>query len=192
MLNFAVLASGNGSNLQAIINAIKKKKINANLKLVVSDKADAAALVRAQQAKIATRTINPKDFDTRENFDRKILEHLKEFHIDFVVLAGYMRLLSPYFIQQYFHKIINIHPALLPSFKGTHGIREAFEYKVKVTGITVHVVTEDMDAGPILAQEAVKMTTKDTLESLTKKIHRVEHQLYPRVIDWFAKSLSRR
>lgn len=199
MKNFAVLASGYGGNLQAIIDAVKKKKVKADLKLVISDKADAYALVRAKKAKMATLFIDPKDFDTspdsivgaRENFDRRVIEHLKTAGIDFVVLAGYMRLLSPYFIQQYPHKIINIHPALLPSFKGMHGIREAFEYGVKVTGVSVHVVTDDMDAGPILAQEPVKITAKDTLESLTEKIHSLEHRLYPRVIDWFAESLSR-
>ena len=190
-MNFAVLASGYGGNLQAIINAVQKKKIKADLKLVISDKADAYALVRAKKAKIATVYANPKNFPDRESFDRKLLEYLKELHIDFVVLAGYMRLLSPHFIQQYPNKIINVHPALLPAFKGTRGIRDALDYGVKITGVTVHLVSEEMDAGKIIVQEAVSITPKDTLKSLENKIHRVEHRLYPKVIDWFAKSLRR-
>ena len=190
-MNFAVLASGYGGNLQAIIDAVKKKKIKAHLKLVVSDRSDAFALVRAKKARVASVWINPKNYADRESFDRKVLQYLKEYKVDFVVLAGYMRLLSSHFIHQYPDKIINVHPALLPSFKGTHSIRDAFDYGVKVTGVSVHFVNEEMDAGKIIAQEAVKITPQDTLESLEKKIHRVEHKLYPTVIDWFAKSLRR-
>ena len=190
-MNFAVFASGYGGNLQAIINAVKKKKIKANLKLIISDKADSYALVRAHKAKIASAYINPKNFSDRESFDRKVLEYFKQFKVDFVVLAGYMRLLSAHFIHQYPNKIINVHPALLPAFKGTHGIRDAFKYGVKVTGVTMHFVTVEMDAGKIIAQEAVSVTAKDTLESLSRKIHTVEHRIYPKAIDLFAKSLRR-
>lgn len=186
-MNFAVLASGYGSNLQAIINAIKKKKIKADLKVVISDKPDAFALQRAKKAKIAGVYINPKDFPDRMSFDRKVIEYLKEYDIDFVVLAGYMRLLSAHFIQQYPNKIINIHPALLPSFKGVHGIRDAFEYGVKVTGVTVHFVNEEMDGGAIIAQEIVKISSKDTMQTLAKKIHKIEHKIYPQVIDSFSR-----
>ena len=187
-MNFAVLASGQGSNLQAIIHAVKAKKIKAQLKLVISDKKDAFALERARKAKIATKVLNPKDFPDREAFDRAVLAHLKDSQIDFVVLAGYMRLLSKHFIEQYPHKILNIHPALLPAFKGMRGIQDAFEYGVKVTGATVHLVTYEMDAGPILLQEAVKVSPKDTLETLAQKIHRVEHKLYPKAIALFISS----
>ncbi len=190
-MNFAVLASGYGGNLQAIIDAVGKNKIKANLKLVISDKADAFALERAKKAKIAGVYINPKNHPDRVSFDRKVIEYLKEQKIDFVVLAGYMRLLSSHFINQYPSKIINIHPALLPSFKGLHGIRDAFEYKVKVTGVTVHFVSEEMDAGAIIAQETVLISPKDTLETLSEKIHKVEHKLYPKTIDWFAKNCLR-
>ena len=186
MKNFAVLASGNGGNLQAIIDAVKKRKIQANLALVISDKPQAFALVRAQKSGIASLYINPKDFTDRQAFDTKIVEELKSAKIDFVVLAGYMRLLSPYFIKQYPNRIINIHPALLPAFKGVHGIRDAFDYGVKVTGVTVHFVTEGMDEGAIIAQEPVKITSKDTLDTLAKKIHKAEHQLYPKVINELA------
>lgn len=190
-MNFAVLASGYGSNLQAIIDACKKKKISAKLKLVISDKADAYALARAQQAGIPSIFIDPKDFADRESYDRKVLACLKQHKIDIVVLAGYMRLLTAYFINQYPDRIINIHPSLLPSFKGLHGIRDAFEYGVGVTGVTVHFVSEEMDAGRIITQEAVKVSPKDTLESLSKKIHKVEHKIYPKAIDWLARSLLR-
>jgi phosphoribosylglycinamide formyltransferase-1 len=186
-MNFAVLASGFGGNLQAIIDAIKKKKIKANLKLVISDKPDAFALERARKAKIASVYVNPKDFADRMAFDRKVIECLQENKVDFIVLAGYMRLLSSHFIQQYPHRIINIHPALLPSFKGVNGIRDAFEYGVKITGVTVHFVNEEMDAGEIIAQEMIKITPKDTLKTLAKKIHKVEHKIYPQAIDWFSR-----
>jgi len=186
-MNFAVLASGYGGNLQAIIHAVKNKKIKANLKLVVSDRADAYALVRAKKAKISNIFINPKDFSNREAFDRKVLEYLKDFDIDFVVLAGYMRLLSRHFIKQYPNKILNIHPALLPAFKGVQAIREAFEYGVKVTGVSVHFVVQEMDAGAIIIQRQVSISPKDTLESLAEKIHRVEHKIYPQAIEWFAR-----
>ncbi len=186
-MNFAVLASGYGGNLQAIIHAVKNKKIKANLKLVVSDRADAYALVRAKKAKISNIFINPKDFSNREAFDRKVLAYLKDFDIDFVVLAGYMRLLSVHFVQQYPNKILNIHPSLLPAFKGVHAIREAFEYGVKVTGVSVHFVDEQMDAGAIITQQAVNIDPKDTLNSLAKKIHSVEHKIYPQAIGWLAR-----
>ncbi len=185
--NFAVFASGHGGNLQAIINAVKAKKIRANLQLVFSDRADAFALQRAQKAKIPTLHLNPKEFAGREEFDRAVLAHLKAQSIDFIVLAGYMRLLSALFVQSYPNKIINIHPALLPSFKGVQGVRDAFEHGVKVTGITVHFVNEEMDAGAIIAQAPVTVGPKDTLGSLEEKIHRLEHRLYPQVIDLLAR-----
>ena len=186
-MNFAVLASGHGGNLQAIINAVKKRKIKADLKLVFSDKAGAFALKRAAKAKIPALHLDPKDFADRGSFDTAVLEKLKVYNIDFVVLAGYMRLLSPRFIHAYADKILNIHPALLPAFKGTHGIRDAFDYGVKRTGATVHFVTTEMDAGAIIAQEIVAVTPKDTLASLEAKIHKAEHSIYPKAIDLFAR-----
>ncbi len=186
-MNFAVFASGNGGNLQAIINAVRAKKIRAALPLVVSDRADAYALMRAHKANIPTLCLNPKEFATREAFDRAVLVHLKERRIDFIVLAGYMRLFSSPFIRSYPNKILNIHPALLPAFKGTHGIRDAFQYGVKVTGVTVHFIVEEMDAGAVILQEAVAVSPQDTESSLARKIHRVEHRIYPKAIDLFAR-----
>lgn len=185
-MNFAVLASGNGSNLQAIIQAVRSKKIKANLALVVSDRADAFALERARKAKIPTAVLNPKNFPDRESFDRMLVEQLFASKIDFVVLAGFMRILSPFFIKSFPNKILNIHPALLPAFKGAHAIKDAFEYGAKTTGVTVHFVDEQVDHGAIIAQEAVNILPKDTLEKLERRIHSVEHRLYPKAVALFA------
>ena len=186
-MNFAVLASGRGSNLQAIIKAIKTGKINAQLNLVISDKKDAYALEHARRAGIPSIFINPKDFQDRESFDQAVVQRLREFKIDFVVLAGYMRLVSIYFIQQYPDRILNIHPSLLPSFRGMHAIKEAFDYGAKITGVTAHIVVKEMDDGPIILQEPVRIDPDDSIESLEEKIHQVEHRLYPKAIDLFIR-----
>lgn len=185
-MNFAVLASGNGSNLQAIIKAVKAKKIKANLVLVFSDKKDAFALERARKAKVPAAVINPKEFSDRESFDRALIGLLREYKVDFIVLAGFMRILSPLFIKAYSNKILNVHPSLLPAFKGAHAIRDAFDYGVKVTGVTVHFVDEQIDNGAVILQEAVIIHPKDTLEELEQKIHRAEHKIYPQAIHLFA------
>ena len=186
-MNFAVLASGRGGNLKAIIDAVKNGRITADLKLVISDKKEAYALEHARQAGILAFFINPKDYQGREAFDQAIVERLHEHKIDFVVLAGYMRLLSSYFIQQYPDKILNIHPSLLPEFKGMHAIEKAFKAKVAATGVTVHFVIKEMDEGPIILQETVPVEPKDTIESLEEKIHQTEHRIYPQAIDLFAR-----
>ncbi|MDP8264033.1 MAG: phosphoribosylglycinamide formyltransferase [Candidatus Aceula lacicola] len=186
-MNFAVLASGNGSNLQAIIDAIKKKKIKANLNVVISDKKDAFVLKRALKAGIPTVVIDLKFFKSRASMDKAIVKELKGFGIDFVVLAGYMRILSSYFVKAYKNKILNIHPALLPLFKGAHAIRDAFDAGVKTTGVTVHFVDEKVDHGPIIAQESLRIKKGESLKSLEARIHKVEHKMYPKVIDFFAK-----
>lgn len=186
-MNFAVLASGRGSNLQAIIKAVKAGKIKAHLKVVISDKKDAYALEHARQADIPAVYIDPKDFHDREAFDRAIVERLRAFQVDFVVFAGYMRLVSSYFIQQYPNKILNIHPSLLPAFKGMHAIKDAFDHGVKVTGPTVHFVIDGMDDGPIILQESVRIDPGDTFESLKEKIHQAEHRIYPQAIDLFVQ-----
>ena len=186
-MNFAVFASGNGTNLQAIINAVKKGKIKAVLALVVSDNPGAYVLVRAQKAGVKTVVIEPKNFPDRESFDREAVRHLEKESVDFIVLAGFMRILSPFFINQYPHKILNIHPALLPAFKGAHAIKDAYEYGVKVAGVTVHFADDEVDHGPIILQESLKVSRQDTLETLEKKIHALEHKIYPKAIDLFAR-----
>ena len=191
MMNFAVLASGRGGNLQAIIKAVNTGKINAHLNVVISDKKDAYALEHARAVQIPAVYINPKDFPDRESFDRALVDRLQEFKIDFVVLAGFMRLLSIYFIEQYPDKILNIHPSLLPAFRGMHAIKEAFDYGVKVTGPTVHIVVKEVDDGPVILQEPVAVDPQDTIESLEEKIHQAEHRIYPQAIDLFAQGKIR-
>ncbi len=186
-MNIAVLCSGNGSNLQAIIDAVKSGYIPAAIALVVSDNKDAFALKRAEDAGIDTVILNPKDFKTREDFDKEIVKNLKKKAVGLVVLAGFMRLMSPYFIKEYKNRIINIHPTLLPSFKGTHGVKDALEYGVKVTGPTVHFVDDKLDHGPIILQKAVEVKDDDTEESLLERIHSEEHRIYPEAIQLFVE-----
>jgi phosphoribosylglycinamide formyltransferase-1 len=186
-LRFAVFISGNGSNLQAIIDAVKAGEIKAELALVVSSSEKAYGLKRAEAAGIKTVIFDPKSYTNKQSVDRDIIIKLKEENIDFIVLAGYMRLLTPYFLKHYPNKILNIHPSLLPSFKGMEGIKDAFTYGVKVTGVTVHFVNEKMDNGPILAQDSLKIYEDDTLASLEEKIHKLEHRLYPKAIQVFVE-----
>jgi len=186
-MNFAVLASGRGGNLQAIHKAVKSGQIKAQLTLVISNKKEAYALEYARQEGIPAFHINPKDFPDREAMDRAIVTRLREFNVDFVVLAGYMRLVSGYFISQYPDKILNIHPSLLPAFKGMHAIKDAFEYGAKVAGPTVHFVVEEMDEGAVILQEAVPVEPEDTFDTLKEKIHQAEHRIYPKAIDLFVR-----
>jgi len=188
MINIGVLASGRGTNLQAIIEAIEDGKIAGEIKVVMSDNPDAYALKRAQQYHIDTRYVDFKEFKNREDYDKEIIKILKEKKIELVVLAGYMRILSPYFIRTYKNKIMNIHPALLPSFPGLHAQRQTLEYGAKVSGCTVHFVDEGVDSGPIILQKAVEVSDDDTEESLAEKILKEEHQIYPRAIQLFSES----
>lgn len=191
MKRFAVFVSGSGTNLQAIINAVKRGKIPAQIGLVVSDNKKAYALKRAQKANIKTLYVNPKSFPDRKKFDKEVLKHLKKERINFLVLAGFMRILSSVLLKSYPNKILNIHPALLPSFKGAHAIKDAFNYGVKVTGVTVHLVDDKVDHGPIILQEALEVRPKETLASLEKRIHALEHRLYPKAINLFIRGKVR-
>ena len=163
MKKIAVFASGNGSNLQAIIDAVKQGKIKgAEVKVMVSDKKDAYALKRAQNNNIETKIFLPADFSSREDYDRAVVAYLRAMQIDLVVLAGFMRLLTPYFVAAFPNRIMNIHPSLLPAFPGAHGVADALAYGVKVTGCTVHFVDEGMDTGPIILQESLPVYNHDT------------------------------
>lgn len=181
-MNIVVFASGRGTNFSALIRSVKKGEIKANLSLLLCDQPAAAAIGRAKRAGIKVALVERKDFASKEDFEAKIIQQLEENKIDLIVLAGFMRLLSREFVKRYKGRIINIHPALLPSFKGTEGIKDAFDYGVKVTGVTVHFVDEEMDHGPIILQRVVKIEEADTLESLEAKVHKIEHQLYPEAI----------
>ena len=185
--NIAVFASGRGTNFGAIIRAVKKGKIQANLSLLVCDNPKAGAIGRAKRTGIKVALVKREDFANKEDFEAKIIAHLEENKIDLIVLAGFMRLLTPEFVRRYAGRILNIHPALLPSFKGTRSIEDAFDYGSKVTGVTVHFVDEKMDHGPIIFQAPVKIEENDTLESLEAKIHKVEHKLYPQAIKLFVE-----
>jgi phosphoribosylglycinamide formyltransferase-1 len=190
-MNIAIFCSGSGTNLQAIIDSCKSGAISAEIALVVSDKKSAFALVRAKARGIETLVLDPKNFTSRDDFDREILSHLKAKKISLVVLAGYMRLLSEHFIKEYKNKIINVHPALLPAFKGTHGIKDALEYGSKITGVTVHFVDEKLDNGPIILQKAVEIEDDDTEESLLEKLHKEEHKIFPEAIKLFTQGKLR-
>jgi phosphoribosylglycinamide formyltransferase-1 len=187
LINIAVLCSGSGTNLQAIIDGIGKGHIPARIGIVISDNAKAFALERARKAGIDTIALDKKDYKTREDFDREIVKRLKDKKIELVVLAGFMRLLSPYFIKEYRNRIINIHPALLPSFKGAHGIKDALEHGVKMTGVTIHFVDEHLDNGPIILQKAVEIEEGDTEKTLLERVHKEEHRIYPEAIKLFAE-----
>lgn len=186
-MNIAILCSGSGTNLQAIIDKVKDGYIPAAIALVVSDNKDAFSLSRAKAAGIETLKLNPKDFKTREDFDREIVKNLKRKKVELVVLAGFMRLMTAYFIKEYRNRIMNIHPALLPAFKGTHGIKDALDYGVKVTGATVHFVDEKLDNGPIILQKAVEIREGDSEEALLERIHKEEHRIYPEAIRLFVE-----
>ena len=186
-MNIAVFCSGSGTNLQAIIDSQKKGYIKAAIKLVVSDTPGCYALKRAENSGVKTVVVERKNYKAKKDFEAEIINVLKKEGIGLIVLAGYMRMLSEDFIRAYENKILNIHPALLPSFKGTRGIKDAFEYGVKVTGPTVHFVTVDMDAGPVIMQSPVKVTEDDTEESLGQAIHEEEHKIYPRAIQLFVE-----
>ena len=184
-MNIAVFASGRGTNFGAIIKAVKKGRLEANLSLLISDNSKAGAIGRAKRAGVKVALVKREDFASKKDFENKIIEHLEREKIDLIVLAGFMRLLGPELVQKYKGRILNIHPALLPSFKGAHGIGDTFNYGAKVTGVTVHFVDEDMDHGPIILQEAVRIREDDTLESLEARIHKVEHAIYPQAIKLF-------
>jgi phosphoribosylglycinamide formyltransferase-1 len=191
MKNIAVFASGRGTNFSAIARAVKKGIIKADLALLVCDKPGAPVIAKAKRAHVKVALIKREDFSSRGDFDARISGCLDENKIDLIVMAGYMRMLSPEFVAKYKGRIINIHPALLPSFKGSHGINEAFDYGVKLSGVTVHFVDEKMDHGPIILQQQVRIEEDDTLESFEARIHKVEHKLYPQAIGLFLEDKLR-
>lgn len=180
--SIAVFCSGQGTNLQAIINAIRAGQLRARLAVVISDRIDAYALTRAKRAGIPARSVNPKRFPNRQGFERALIEILSAHQVRLVCLAGFMRILSPVFVRHFPERILNIHPALLPAFPGTHAIRDALAWGVKVTGVTVHLVDEQVDQGPIVLQEALAIKPGETESNLLQRLHHIEHRLYPKAI----------
>jgi len=182
MKNIAVFASGRGTNFNAIAQAIKEGGLKVNLALLVCDQPKAPVLAKARRLKVKICLVKKEDFLAKRDFEKTIIRALKMNKIDLVVMAGFMRMLSASFVKAYKNRIINIHPALLPSFKGAHAIKDAFDYGVKVTGVTAHFVDAAMDHGPIILQKEVEVKESATLKSLEARIHRVEHKLYPEAI----------
>ncbi|MBM7662768.1 phosphoribosylglycinamide formyltransferase-1 [Bacillus mesophilus] len=182
MSRLAIFASGYGSNFQAIVNAVKNNALPAEVVLLVCDKEGAKVIEKANKENISTFVTSPKSFESKKHYEEAILEALQEQQVDWLILAGYMRLVGETLLRAYEGKIVNIHPSLLPSFPGKDAIGQAFEAKVKITGVTVHFVDEGMDTGPIIDQEAIRIEHHDTYESLQVKIQSIEHSLYPNTI----------
>ena len=186
-----VLVSGSGTNLQAIIDHIEAKRLDAKIEVVLSNKADAYGLVRAENHGIATEVLDHKQFPSREAYDRAVVDLLRARGVDLVVLAGFMRLLSPVFVKAYSNRIMNIHPALLPAFPGLHVQKKAVDHGVRFSGCTVHFVNEECDEGPIIIQAVVPVFPDDSEESLAARILKQEHRIYPRAIQLYAEGRLR-
>jgi phosphoribosylglycinamide formyltransferase-1 len=187
-LRIGVLISGSGTNLQAVIDASESGALDAEVVVVISNHEAARGLVRAKEHGIAAVYIDRGAYATPREYNAKIRDILSEYVCDYVVMAGYMRLLGKQVLDFYPNRVINLHPALLPSFPGANGIRDAFDSGVKVTGVTVHFANEVFDEGPIIAQEPVAIAEDDTIETLEARIHAVEHELLPRALQLIASS----
>jgi len=182
------MASGRGSNLMAILEAAARGECPVNVSLVIADKPDAGALEIAKAAGVAeVMHLNPRDYVDRQAFDAVCGDAIEAAGCDWVVLAGYMRILSDAFVRRFAGRVINIHPALLPAFPGAHAVADALEHGVKVTGCTVHLVDEELDSGPILAQATVPVLDGDTVETLHNRIHTEEHKLFPAILKRLAE-----
>jgi phosphoribosylglycinamide formyltransferase-1 len=190
-LPLGVLISGNGTNLQAIIDAIEEKRLDAVIKIVLSNKEEALGLARAQRHGIPAQVIDHKKYPSREAFDQAMIDVLKAQGVELVLLAGFMRLLSPLFVKTFSNRIMNIHPALLPAFPGLHVQKKAVEHGVRIAGCTVHFVNEECDEGPIIIQAAVPVFPDDTDESLSARILEQEHRIYPGAVQLYSEGRLR-
>ncbi|CBG89188.1 phosphoribosylglycinamide formyltransferase [Citrobacter rodentium] len=186
-MNIVVLISGNGSNLQAIIDACKEKKIKGTLRAVFSNKADAFGLERARTAGIATHTLTADRFASRDAYDRELMLEIDAYAPDVVVLAGFMRILSPAFVAHYAGRLLNIHPSLLPKYPGLHTHRQALENGDEEHGTSVHFVTDELDGGPVILQAKVPVFEGDDEDEITARVQAQEHTIYPLVIRWFVE-----
>jgi phosphoribosylglycinamide formyltransferase 1 len=182
MKKIAVFASGSGTNFQAILDAIQAGKLDAQIELLVCDKTGATCIERAEKANIPTFVFTARNFESKEAYEQEILQELNKYNVEFIILAGYMRLIGHTLLSAYHGKIVNIHPSLLPAFPGKDAIGQALAANVAKSGVTVHFVDEGMDTGPIIDQQEVELDEQETLESLQEKIHAVEHKLYPAVL----------
>ncbi len=182
-----VLASGRGSNFQSIIDSIESGHVKAEIKVLIADNHNAFALERARKHGIEPLVMVPKEFGSRDDYFRKLAQELQLRGVNLVVLAGFMRIVGKPLLDAFPNSVMNIHPALLPSFPGLHGQRQAGDYGVKISGCTVHFVDEGMDTGPIIIQAAVAVRYEDTEESLSERILKMEHKIYPEAIRMFAE-----
>ncbi|MYC76825.1 phosphoribosylglycinamide formyltransferase [Candidatus Poribacteria bacterium] len=187
-MNIAVLVSGSGTNLQTLIEQLHQDETSGiNIAVVLSDRRKAYALTRAKRAGIPTHVVRTQDFTNRLDFDAEISRVIEQHAIELIALAGFMKVFQPPFVQKYRNRIINVHPTLLPAFPGAHPVADTLAYGVKIAGVTVHFVDEDVDSGPIIAQSAVPVLDTDDEESLHNRIQVEEHKLYPEVIKWYAQ-----
>jgi phosphoribosylglycinamide formyltransferase-1 len=185
-LKLGVLISGSGSNLQSIIDHIEKGSLNAVIKIVISNNPDAYGITRARMHGLPVLIFKHEDFKSRDEFDLELIHALKSSNVELVVLAGFMRILTSIFLRAFPQRIINIHPALLPAFPGTHVQKQALEYGVKFSGCTVHFVDEGVDTGPIIIQSVLPVLDDDTEETLAARILKEEHRIYPQAIQFYA------
>lgn len=181
-MKIALFASGNGSNVQAIIDAVKNDRLNAVISYLVCDKPGAYVIERAQREGVPVLVSSPDDFDDREGWERYLINFLKTKGVEFIILAGFMRLLKRPMLQAFPNRIINIHPSLLPGFPGKNGIKDAYEAGVTKTGVSIFYVDEGIDTGQIIAQEAIDVDPSWSLDELEEVVHQVEHRLYPAVL----------
>ncbi|PLZ98889.1 phosphoribosylglycinamide formyltransferase [Fischerella thermalis CCMEE 5268] len=186
-LQLGIMASGNGSNFEAVAQAIKDGQLNAQIQVLIYNNPDAYAAVRASNWNIPAVLLNHRDYSSRQEFDRQIVQTLRQYDVDWVIMAGWMRLVTEVLIDAFTNKIINIHPSLLPSFKGSRAVEQALASGVKITGCTVHLVSLEMDSGPILMQAAVPVLQGDTPETLHARIQVQEHRILPQAIALAAK-----
>ncbi|AWH89600.1 phosphoribosylglycinamide formyltransferase [Limnobaculum parvum] len=185
MKTIVVLISGSGSNLQALIDACDNEQINGTISAVFSNVPEAYGLVRAQQSGIVTEVVEPKYFNSRTDYDLALADTIDRYKPDLIVLAGYMRILSPIFVNRYAGKLLNIHPSLLPKYPGLHTHSQALSNGDKQHGTTIHFVTEELDGGPIILQAAVPILAQDSEAELIKRVQIEEHRIYPLVVSWF-------
>lgn len=186
-LSLGVLVSGSGTNLQAILDAVAEGRLDACVRVVISNKSDAGALERARQANVPVQVISHKDHAGRAEFDQALVARLQAAGVEWVVCAGFMRILTPVLLRAFKDRVINIHPALLPAFPGVYAQAQALAYGVKVTGCTVHFVDEGVDSGPIIAQKTVVVLDGDSVETLSQRLLVEEHALYVEVLSWIAE-----
>jgi len=186
--NLAILISGSGTNLQAFIDALNKDSFGADIAVVISNRPNVQGLKRAESANIATEVIDHTEFETREGFEQQLISMIDSYHIDAVILAGFMRILTPHFVNHYLGKLFNIHPSLLPKYPGLHTHQRALDNNDKKAGATVHFVVPELDAGPAIIQASIVIIETDDADSLARRTLTKEHIIYPMAVKWFCEN----